>query len=352
MNQDRNCFSFRLPRVFRAVRVSLLLFLGTSAWALASAEDAPSTASVGERSARSAALEYYISPDDVLDIRVFDVPDVSREYRVSATGFLQLPLLHEPIEAAGLTPDQLARLITSRYRAAEILSNPQVGVTIRESRTHSIAITGAVKKPQIYPLFGRSTLLDVLSQAEGLAEDAGETAVITHGDLAMRVLSKPATSGDAGHGQPVPPRTVTVDLKRLLNAGDPSLNLDLFPGDRVTVPRAGVVYVVGAVNRAGGFTLKEGREEMTVLKALALAEDLKPTAIRDKSMIIRGSHEHDQARQEIPVDLGKVLAGKMPDPRLEPNDILFVPDSTAKRALRRSAEAAVQIATGVIIWRR
>lgn len=351
MNKRHKRFSQDLAQDF-AVAVSLFLFAGNAHWALARAEDAPATISAGERSAQPAPLEYYINSDDVLDIRIFDVPEVSRDYRVSSAGLIQLPLLHEAIEAAGLTPNQLSRLIATKYSAAGILSDPQVSVTIKESRTHSIAITGAVKKPQIYQLFGRSTLLDVLSQAEGLAEDAGDTAVITRGDVAMRVLSGPTTGGDGGQTQPVPSRTVTIDLKRLLNGGDPTLNPDLFPGDRVTIPRAGVIYVVGAVNRAGGFTLKEGREEMTVLKALALAEDLKPTAIRNKSMIVRGNQEHGQTRQEIPVNLDKVLAGTTPDPRLESNDILFVPDSTAKRALRRSAEAAVQIATGVIIWRR
>lgn len=148
------------------------------------------------------------------------------------------------------------------------------------------------------------------------------------------------------------PRVVTVDLKRLMESGDPALNLDVFPGDRVTVQRAGIIYVVGAVNRAGGFPLKDDQEEMTVLKAIALAQDLKPTAQKDRAMIMRKNPQIAGGREEIPVDLKMVLIGRAPDRPMQPNDILFIPDSAGKKALRRAAEAAIQVTTGLVIWRR
>ncbi len=103
-----------------------------------------------------------ISADDVLMISVYEAPDVTGEYRVSPTGEIQVPLLNAPIVAAGQTPEQLSELIVGKYRAAEIYSHPRITVAIKESRVHAIAIAGAVKKPQIYPVFGKITLLDLL----------------------------------------------------------------------------------------------------------------------------------------------------------------------------------------------
>ena len=174
-----------------------------------------------------------------------------------------------------------------------------------------MAITGAVKNPQIYPVFGRITLLDILSQGGGVAEDAGSSVTITHGEVSRRALaSEGGGAVEAGKSPPVPP-TLSIDLRRLLETGDPSLNIDVYPGDRVTVQRAGVVYVLGAVNRAGGFVLTEGRQDMTVLKALALAEDLKSSAKAKKAMILRPNSSAPGGREEIPVDLHAMLKGQL-----------------------------------------
>jgi polysaccharide export outer membrane protein len=300
---------------------------------------------------QSGARDVVISPDDVLDLLVLDVPEFSGHYRVSPTGSITLPLLQGAIHAAGLTPNELSQVIGEKLRAGGFVNNPQVTISVRESRVHSVAVTGAVKRPQIYPLFSPTTLLDVLSQAEGLAEDASTTAVVTRGEVALGALKEEGQCEQLDH-QEACSATLTVDLKKLLDTGDPHLNIVLYPGDRVTVPRAGIIYVVGAVNRPGGFPLKYDREEMTVLKALALAQDLKPSAVKGKAMIIRRNSPRPEGKEEIPLDLKKILARQAPDVSLEANDILFVPDSTSKKALIRGAEAAVQTVSGVIIWRR
>jgi polysaccharide export outer membrane protein len=290
-----------------------------------------------------------ISPDDVLTISVYDAPDVTGEYRVSPTGQIEIPLLSAPIVAAGLTPSQLSELISESYRKAEIYSHPRVTVTMKESRVHAIAIAGAVKKPQIYPVFGKTTLLDLLSQAEGLADDAGSVAIVTRGDIATQILKSSEDCG-ATSKRSFCDNPLSIDLSRLTETGDPLLNVDLYPGDRVTVQRAGIIYVVGAVNRPGGFPMKAGQEKMTVIQALALAEDLKPTAAQNRAMIIRKNPAATDGREEIAVNLTKVLAGHELDTRLQANDILFVPDSAGKRALHRGAEAAVTAATWGIIY--
>jgi polysaccharide export outer membrane protein len=290
-----------------------------------------------------------ISPDDVLTISVYDAPDVTGEYRVSPTGEIEIPLLSAPIIAAGRTPAQLSDLISEKYRASEIYTHPRVTVAIKESRVHAIAIAGAVKKPQIYPVFGKITLLDLLSQAEGLADDSGSQAIVTRGDIATLIL-KSSTTCEAANRPAFCESIFNVELSRLTEMGDPILNVDLYPGDRVTVQRAGIVYVVGAVNKPGGFPLKTGQERMTVIQALALAEDIKPTAAQKRAMIIRKNPAKADGREEIAVNLTKVLEGHEPDSQLQANDILFVPDSAGKRALRRGAEAAITAATWGVIY--
>lgn len=295
---------------------------------------------IGEAShSRPAPYSFVISPDDVLDIVVFDVAELSREYRVSPTGTVTVSLISEPLNAAGLTLQQFGDKFADALRERGLVSDPHVSVSIKESRVHSVAITGAVKNPQIYPLLGESHLLDVLSQAGGLADNAGTTINITRGQHSSSHSSEEAQSD-----------TIIINLTQLLDGASPALNLPVYPGDAVTVPVAGVVYVVGAVNRSGGFPLNMSHQELTVLQAIALAEDTKSTAVRDKGMIVRRGTQYPDGREEIPVNVGQILAGTRPDVRLQANDILFIPDSTAKKAFRRGAEAAIQIATGLAIW--
>lgn len=289
------------------------------------------------------SAEFLISPDDVLEIYALDVPEISRDYRVSPAGSISIPLLSDTVQAAGLTPRQLSEEISEKLKAAGLVTHPRLSVQVKASRVHSVAIAGAVKKPQIYPVFTRITLLDAISQAEGLTDDAGNTATITRGPTSA-YARKDGDADEAAGIQSPSPGVQVVDIRRLLEQGDPALNLDLYPGDRVTVQRAGVVYVVGAVNRAGGFVLNNDRQQMTVLKAVALADNLKSTAVPKKAVIIRDSQILDPDR-EIPVNLDKILGGRAPDQTLLANDILFVPDSASKKALHRAGEAAAEAAS-------
>src|SRR3989440_12145236 len=134
--------------------------------------------------------ENIISPDDVLSISVYDAPDISGEYRVGPAGQLELPLLAEAVKAAGLTTAQLSRLLIKKYGEAEIFSNARVTVSVKQSRIHSITVAGAVKNPQIYPLFGKTTVLDVLSQAGGLSDDPSNIACVARGGIAIQGLKQ------------------------------------------------------------------------------------------------------------------------------------------------------------------
>lgn len=285
----------------------------------------------GYAQASSASQAYRIRPDDVLEIYVLDVPEISRQCRVSPDGFVSVAML-EPIPASGMSLATLSERIANELRDSGLVSNPHVTVAVVQSRLSSVSITGAVRKPQIYPVFGETTLLDLLSQAEGLEEDAGDTLFVQRGSDARVELE-------------------SVNVTRLLN-GDREMNVAIVPGDRITVPRAGVVYVVGAVNKPGGFQLGLNRQRISLLQAVALAEDLKTTALRSKALLIRSGGAGSTGRSEVAVDLKRVLAGKSPDLELQADDILFVPDSSSRKLLKRGAEAVLQVATGVAIYGR
>ena len=176
--------------------------------------------------------------------------------------------------------------------------------------------------------------------------------------LFRSVVTKPASIGTADDAQaesssPSPPGAQTsleISLKQLLESADPRANVPVYPGDLVKVSRAGVVYVVGEVHKPGGFLLKNN-ESISALQAIALAEGLMRTSSGNQARIIRNDSQTGR-RTEIPLPLGKVLSGKTHDPVLQPNDIVFVPNSAARSALYRSAEAAVSIVSGLIVFRR
>jgi len=298
----------------------------------------------------AAVQEELISPDDQLDVYVMDVAELSRQYRVSAAGTIDVPLLKEPVMAAGLSPEQLAHALREKLQAAGMVSDPHVTVQVANSRFHSVTIAGAVRNPQIFPVPSKTTLLDAISQAGGLAPDASDTAIVARGDVANHVLGLDKSGPDGVPDPAASTRTVKINLKSLMEDGDPALNLVLYAGDRVTVQRAGVVYVVGAVNRAGGFVLANEGEQMTVLRAIALAGSVKSTAATKRAVIMRKNPNAPGGSEQIPLNLNKVLEGHEADQRLMANDILFVPDSAGKKALYRTGEAAAQAAS-LIIYR-
>jgi polysaccharide biosynthesis/export protein len=300
-------------------------------------------------SPQAASDDYLIGPDDMLNILVLDVPELSRVYRVSGAGKVMLPLLSNPLPAAGINLREFSASVAKELKAAGLVSNPQVTTSVEQSRLHTVAITGAVKTPQIYPVFSQTTLLDVLSQAGGLTEDAANTALVHRGDIAMHILA-PEQQTTAIPEQSEQMRTTIIDVKKLLESGDHSLNVPVYPGDRITIPRAGIVYVVGAVNKPGGFAIRSGTRETTVLQAIALAENPNRTARASESVIIRSDASAPGGHTRIPINLKDVLGGKVPDPGLRAEDVLFVPDSAGKRALHRTIDSILQVTTGVAIY--
>lgn len=280
----------------------------------------------------SAAEEYRIGAEDLLEITVFESGELNRTLRVSARGEINLPLVG-PVHAAGLTPQALESVIEELLRRT-YLQDPHVGVFVRDMQSHPVSVFGAVRKPGVYQIRGEKTIVEVLALAEGLADDAGDTVLVERG---------------GGMKTGAPGETVEVNLKTLLTSGDARANVRVRPGDIVKVTRAGIVYVVGEVRKPGGFLLRTN-ENISVLQALALAEGLTRTSSKNQARIIRTNPDTGE-RQELPIRLGEMLAGRAPDPLLLARDIVFVPNSAAKSVLFRSLEAGLSTVTGLAIYR-
>ncbi len=298
-----------------------------------------------------------IGSGDLLSIEVFDVPELSRDVRVNETGFVAIPLIPVKVQAAGLTPFQFQDKLAELLQVNGLVTHPQITVTVKEQHSEPITVIGAVRAPLTVQAVHQMTLLQLLSQAGGIADDAGSKVLITRkppltepnstsdDSPAVGTMETPSANTPAGTEN-----TITIDLNELLDSGDPKYNIPLLGGDVVTVPRAGIVYAVGAVQHPGGFVMQSDRQQLTVLKVLSLAGGLTATAKGGSAMILR-QPPGSQQRQQLPVDVKKILALKGEDMSLRQNDILYVPDSTGKHALRRSAEVAIGIATGAAIIR-
>src|SRR5712671_901783 len=287
--------------------------------------------------------DYVIGSGDLLSVEVFDVPELSRDVRVNETGFISLPLIPVKVHVGGLTTFQLQDKIAELLQTNGLVSTPQVSVSLKEQHSQPITVIGAVKSPMVIQAIRQTTLLQVLSQAGGISDDAGNTVIIT------RPPSVPPGSEDSDATKvPREAQTFMISVSDLLDSGNSSFNITVLGGDVVSVPRAGIIYVVGAVNRPGGFVMQNDRDRMTTLKILSLAGGTTSTAKERQAVILRKNLETGK-RLEVRVDLKKVMQLKTEDVLLLPSDILFVPDSSGKRALRRAGDTALALTTGVAL---
>jgi polysaccharide export outer membrane protein len=298
---------------------------------IGSAQTQPKTAS----SAVESLASYVLGPDDQISIRALDVEEIDgKQARIDFHGFVDVPLLGK-IKASGLTVEQLEAELGRQLE--KYVRHPQVTVVVSEFHSQPVSVLGAVNAAGVYYLTGPSTLEQVLSKAGGLRNDAGSTINITR---RHEMGTIPLTSARVDHSGEF--SIAEVDLRSLLDAKDPQNNIIIKPTDVISVPKADLVYVVGSVRRSGGFVLSE-RQDMTVLQAVSMAEGLEKTSDAKDAKIIRRGTSND--RVEIPVNLAKIFSGKSPDVPLLANDILFVPNSAAKRAALRAIEAAIQTGT-------
>ena len=260
-----------------------------------------------------------VGASDLLSITVYGAPELSRTLRVTPEGSIRLPMLKQAITVRGLMPMEIESKLAEGLSAEQILVDPVVTVTIAEFASRPINVAGAVKKPLTFQANGKTTLLDALTRAEGLAVDAGHEILVT------------LPSG----------LTRRVSVQDLLERADPMANLALQGGEEVRVPEVGRVFIVGNVLKPGSFPLSDAGG-MTILKALAMAEGLTRFATK-QAYIYRPA---DGSKQEVLVELRRIMDRKSPDVALLAGDIFYVPDNRKGRLTSSVIDRIVSFGAG------
>jgi len=293
-------------------------------------------------SSGSAEPNYVLGPEDEINIEVFNVPELKLTVRVAADGMIALPLIGR-VPASGLTTEQLRQELADKW-GENYLQDPQVTVFVKTFKARPVSVIGAVEKPGLYYLTGQRTLIEMLSMAGGFGKKAtspaGRTVLVTR-----QSGFKNLQPVDGMHVRG--PDQIEIDLNRLLYTRDAGLNIEVMPLDIISVSKADVVYVTGAVKLPGGFVL-EDRPTMTALQAISMAGGFSTTASRKGARIYRA--QKDGSKTEVPINLKKVLEGKQEDVTLASNDVLYVPDSKVKMATSRAVDASVSTFSGWLIW--
>ena len=254
-----------------------------------------------------------MGPRDLIAIQVYDSPELTRTVRIGADGFVRLPMLKQRIKAEGLMPTDLEAAIAIALQEEGLIVEPFVTITVAEYSSRPISVAGAVRAPLTFQASSPVTLLEAITRAGGLTNETGPEILISK--------TQPGPNGEQTS------LIQRVLVKALIDAADPDANIKLTGGEEVRVPEAGKVYIVGNVKKPGAFAVQDGAET-SVLRMLAVAEGLAPFAGKLAYIYRR---EGNGAKNEIPIELSKIMDRKAPDAPLLPNDVLYIPDNRTKR---------------------
>lgn len=244
---------------------------------------------------RAYALDYIVGEGDILKITVYDNPDLTTTARVSGEGTILFPLIGQ-VKTSGMSVSEVSKKIAEMLSDGYIVS-PQVAVFIEDFRSQKATVIGQVNRPGLYELKGRTSFLELLSKAGDLTKDAGDNAVI----------KRKSESPDQKEN------IITIDLKRLIEKGDTSLDVPILDGDSIYIIKAGLFYVTGEVKKPDAYKYEEGT---TVLKAITMAGGFTDKAAANRVKIIRNVNGKEDT----------LLRVKMEEPIL-PNDVIVVPES-------------------------
>ena len=265
-----------------------------------------------------------IGSGDQLDMAVFNVPEMAQRQRVDENGDYPVPLVGS-VHVAGLTLQNAQSLIASKLDSGHFVRDPSVSLFISDFATQGVSVMGEVTKPGVYPVWGERHLLDMIAAAGGVTARAGKVATITHRGNSTAPLNATFTEG---------------------SAQDPEANPVVGPGDTIVISKSGIVYVLGEVVRPGGFPM-ENDQTLTLMKAVALAQGTSRTAKLGSARLVRNT---TTGRQETAVNLKEVMKGHSPDLVLQPDDILYVPNSVAKTLVDRTLPGIVAAASTAVIY--
>ena len=268
-----------------------------------------------------------IGPRDLIAIQVYNSPELSRTVRVGADGLVRLPMVKQRIKAEDLMPNELEVLVAKALEDEGLVVEPFVTVTVAEYSSRPISVAGAVKSPLTFQANSPVTLLEAITRAGGLTVEAGPEILVSK--------SQPGPDG-------APASLIQrIQVSALIDSADPDANLKLTGGEEVRVPEAGKVFIVGNVKKPGAFVVKDGGET-TVLKMLAMAEGLTPFSAK-RAFIYR--RDASGSKNEIPIELGKIMDRKSPDATLLPSDVLYIPDNRGRRLGMATLERILMFGT-------
>jgi polysaccharide export outer membrane protein len=319
----------------RITNVGQIIFLSAQAVLLGAFASAPLLAQTQPRpqSAETPGANLpaqKLGPNDLISVTVYDEPGLSRTARVSADGYIRIPMLKDRIKVQGLLPGEVEVSIADALKSSQILVDPIVTVTAAEYTSRPISVVGSVRTPTTFQATGPVSLLEAIARAGGLAPDAGLEILVSQG-------RQSSNGGTDALVQRIP-------VKGLIDRADPQLNIPLNGGEEIRVPEMSKLYVVGNVKKPGAFAIQDGGET-TVLQMLALSEGLMPYTSKDAFIYRR---EAQGSKGEIAIPLRKILDRKAPDVTLAANDILYIPDSRSRRATMSVIEKLVSFAAGTL----
>jgi polysaccharide biosynthesis/export protein len=285
---------------------------------------------------------YILGPEDLITVRVFaadDIPD--KPAQIDNNGSVTLPMIGS-VHAAGLTVEQFQATLVTAYK--KYFKDPQVTVQVNEFHSQPVSVAGNVTTPGVVQLKGNRNLMEVIGQAGGLRADAGDTVLITR-----NLSDEGAIPVQGAFTDPTGKYSIAhINIRSVMSGKDPQGNILIKPHDVITVNRARMVYVLGNVTRPGGYVMSEN-ETMSVTQAVALAGGWDKTAALSSARILRA--DGGAQREQIPLNVKKIMENKSPDLELRPDDIVYVPNSLGKQMGARGLEAAIGLGTGVLIWR-
>lgn len=238
------------------------------------------------------ADDYIVGPDDVLEISVYDHPEMTCTVRVDGKGGVILPLLDE-VKVEGLTIGMLSQKITELLADGYII-NPQVNVFVKGFREQKAVILGQVLTPGLYEIRPKTTLLELISMAGGLTKEAGETVTLKREGLDGSVEKK-------------------IDLDKLVDQGDTSLNVSILDGDKVFIAKAGIFYVTGEVKKPDSYKYQD---DLTLIKAIAMAGGFTDIASPNSVNIVRKVEGKEKVLKRVDMDTA-----------IKPEDVVVVPES-------------------------
>jgi polysaccharide export outer membrane protein len=306
---------------------------------------APSTAQRPGASTVQSVSGYVLGPDDEIVIRVTDAPEISeRPFLIGTNGDISVPMIGR-VKAGGLTVEQLEVELSDRLK--EFIQDPQISVTVTAFRSQVVSVFGAVTKPGTVQLRGPQTLYEILSEAGGPRDTAGSILTVTrrreNGELPLP-NAKVDPTGQFSSAE--------LNVQEILEGKSPAANIDMKANDTISVSEgsSNMVYVVGDVQRAGGFTLG-GQKNFSVLRALSLAGGLGRTAKPENARIIqRVSGSGELQIRETAVNVQQILSGKAKDIELGPDDVLVIPTSSRKIFTTNFLPAAFSAVVGAAIY--